>query len=158
MPDGSANDALNTGPSRAETYEISLLFPATEAAVRRASQSVRHALKAEGLSDVTLGTVEIVLVEAANNIVEHAYANTGRGVVRLGCTHGNGVVRFELSDCGRPLPGGEMPAKKQHDLSAEMDDLPEGGFGWGLIRDMTAALSYSRDGARNVLRFAILAE
>ena len=36
-----------------------------------------------------------------------------------------------------------------------LHDLPEGGFGWGMIRDLTDDLSYRRDGARNELRFTV---
>ena len=36
-----------------------------------------------------------------------------------------------------------------------MDDLPEGGFGWGLIHDLTQGLSYRRVAEENHVRFRI---
>ena len=33
--------------------------------------------------------------------------------------------------------------------------LPEGGFGWYLIQDLTASLSYFREGRRNFLAFIV---
>ena len=36
-----------------------------------------------------------------------------------------------------------------------MQALPEGGFGWALIRDMTRDLTYRRQGRMNRLSFVI---
>lgn len=158
VPDGSSTEQLSDYCSAGPMYDISLVFPAAEESVRRASQSVRQALAAMQISEMTLGTVEIVLVEAANNIVEHAYANMQRGAIRLGCSYGGGLVRFELLDNGTTLPKGRIPPKRPAELDCGLSDLPEGGFGWGLIHDMTTSLSYERCGSRNVLRFSIAVE
>jgi len=58
----------------------------------------------------------------------------------------------------RMLPGGEVPAKPSHDLDAGLDQLPEGGFGWGLIREMTTMLLYKRSEEQNILRFGVILE
>lgn len=55
------------------------------------------------------------------------------------------------------MPGGVLPLGASPALVAagNMGDLPEGGFGWFLIRDLTQNLSYVRDGATNRLDFVL---
>jgi serine/threonine-protein kinase RsbW len=139
-------------------HDIHLVFSATEDAVRAALNSVRQSLHAFAIDDMTLGTIEIVLAETANNIVEHAYSDSGTGTIVLSCQKESGLVRFELIDNGHAFPGGEIPAKQTHNLEADLQVLPEGGFGWGLIRDMTTSLVYRHVDGKNILQFTILIE
>lgn len=155
MPDGSFVESMTVHSNAPAPPDIQLVFPATEMAVRRALQSVCQSLKALAVDEVMLGTVEIVLAEVTNNIVEHAYPIENAGTITLSCTRRDGHIRFEIIDQGKMLPGGEVPSKQCHDLTSDLQDLPEGGFGWGLIRDMTADLAYRRYEERNILRFKI---
>ena len=136
-------------------FDISLVFNATEDAVRCALGSVRESLRALSIEELTIGTVEIVLAEVSNNIVEHAYKNSTKGTVDLKCQRVEGLLFFEIRDNGTPLPHNEIPHKKQHDLDSDLHLLPEGGFGWGLIRDMTLSLAYQRVDGQNILRFSL---
>lgn len=107
------------------------------------------------LTKDALGTVEIVLAEATNNIVEHAYANEEQGVITLSSQKQQTSVCFEIIDSGVMFPGGEIPPKNSQDIDGALNTLPEGGFGWGLIHDITTELSYLREGGRNYLNFSI---
>lgn len=83
--------------------------------------------------------LEIVLAEALNNIVEHAYAQK-RGKIRLAMWNQRGRIHllFEDEGCAMPeggLPKGDMP---------ESEQFPEGGFGWYLIRSFSQRVSYRR--------------
>ena len=54
-------------------------------------------------------------------------------------------------------PGAKCPRAWPHDLEALGEqDLPEGGFGWFLIRELTHDLTYRRDGSRNHLSFRMV--
>ena len=139
-------------------YDISLVFAAREASVRCAMNSIRQSLRALAIEELVVGTVEIVLAEASNNIVEHAYEDSGEGTINLKCKRSQGLLLFELVDEGLPFPKQTLPPKQVHDLNAGLDELPEGGFGWGLIRDMTTSLAYRRIEGRNILRFSMLSE
>jgi serine/threonine-protein kinase RsbW len=99
------------------------------------------------------GTVEIVLAEVLNNIVEHAYAE-GTGPIRLGLDPVPQGTRWSVEDEGLPMPGGALPAGN---LPAPTD-LSEGGFGWHLIRSLTQDLAYQRIGRVNRLTFVIPSE
>jgi serine/threonine-protein kinase RsbW len=88
-----------------------------------------------------------------NNIVEHAYArHQGDIVVTLQLSASELVCR--IVDTGLPMPEGVLPAGKLKPMLAD-EDLPEGGFGWFLIRTLSRDLEYRRDGNNNLLSFRL---
>ena len=99
------------------------------------------------------GTAEIVLAEAMNNIVEHAYA-TKPGTICLTLSIEGDKLLCQIEDHGLPMPGETMPLGKLRDFDGR-DDLPEGGFGWHLIRTLSHDLSYERRDLFNLLRFRL---
>ena len=102
------------------------------------------------LTEESLGTVQIVLAEVLNNVVEHAYARFP-GMIEVWVTRRDTYLFLRTIDEGLTMPGGVLPDGK---LTAS-DDLPEGGFGWFLIRNLSHDLTYQRDGARNRLSLCI---
>lgn len=107
------------------------------------------------LSDDIRGTLEIVLAEALNNVVEHAYRD-GPGPIRVCVDHLAPMLKVSVYDQGLPMPEGRLPDGELKPI-LEGEDLPEGGFGWFLIRTLTLDLAYERQGAVNHLRFAVQA-
>ncbi|MDZ7905785.1 MAG: ATP-binding protein [Cypionkella sp.] len=105
------------------------------------------------LSDDLRGTAEIVMAEALNNIVEHAYA-AGAGAIEISVDLGETGLNCTIADYGTPMPGHSLPQGAPHALN-DMDDLPEGGFGWFLIRTLAQDLQYSRIRDQNFLRFRL---
>ncbi len=102
------------------------------------------------LSQESLGTVQIVLAEALNNVVEHAYAEFA-GKIEVWVTLRDSFLFIRILDDGLPMPGGVLPGGRL----TRSDDLPEGGFGWYMIRTLSHDLTYQRDGMRNLLSFCI---
>jgi len=132
-----------------------LALPATAEGVRAA---LRQALASPPLhrqNPAFRGAAELVLAEAMNNIVEHAYAGQP-GRIELRIQQHAGGLAVSVTDWGRPMPGDALPPGNPPVLSAEAD-LPEGGFGWHLIRRLASGLDYWRTADRNVLRFDLLA-
>jgi len=123
----------------------------TPDSVRVILSELRSRLDALGLTADQCGRVEIALAEALNNIVEHAYAGHGGGPVRLHGALTGGRLEIGLRDEGRPLPGLRLPDPQLPGCSGPVEALPEGGFGWYLIHDLTDALTYRRNGAENWL-------
>ena len=109
----------------------------------------------QDLSDDIRGTLEIVLAEALNNVVEHAYRE-GPGPIRVCVDHLAPVLKVSVYDQGLPMPDEQLPKGELAPL-IDGEDLPEGGFGWFLIRTLTLDLAYERQGAVNHLRFAVQA-
>jgi serine/threonine-protein kinase RsbW len=134
---------------------LHIIFPTTPDAVRRALATAVDTLEALGLDPDNVDLSELVLAEVLNNVVEHAFADRGHGVVELEAWRAGGALLVRIRDDGMPMPGGEAPPVGRHDLTREGTELPEGGFGWGIIRELTRDVRYRRDGARNELSFAV---
>lgn len=134
--------------------------PILHVTIRAEAMAVRDALRqlfaAAPLCDLSVdgqGTVEIVLAEALNNIVEHAYAH-GDGRIDLRLHHRTPDLWCEITDAGLPMPNGTLPAGILLGFSPG-EDLPEGGFGWFLIRTLAQDLAYCRSQGKNLLRFRL---
>ena len=102
------------------------------------------------------GTAEIVLAEVLNNIVEHAYADQG-GDITLRLVRHDGALHCTVTDTGAPMPGLCLPEGRFQPLD-DLADLPEGGFGWFLIRSLTQGLAYRRSKGINRLSFQLPAK
>ena len=132
-----------------------LVVRGDEFAVREALENTMAVLRALGVGEEPRGLVEIVLAEVLNNVVEHAFGNHGRGIIEVEAARVPLGFAFVVRDDGRPMPGGQPPVGAVHDLAVEPADLPEGGFGWQLIRSFTEDLGYRRVGERNELSFLV---
>lgn len=140
----------SAGPS--PPLSLNLAFPAEAEEVREVLGQVNAGLAARGTIPDAMGRVELVLAEVLNNIVEHAYADI-RGKIALQLAQGDQALSCRVADDGRPMPDGRLPAGRlPRDDAAE---LPEGGFGWHLIRSLARDLCYARTGGQNVLTFRI---
>jgi len=99
-------------------------------------------LAARGLNDDDLGTIELVLAEVLNNITEHAYGPEG-GPIEVALELTGRSLHCELRDYGRPMPMGNAPLTELPVIDPP-DILPEGGFGWHIIRCLVSDLTYER--------------
>ncbi len=130
--------------------DIHLVIASEQMAVR---QALAQLLANPGLCHLRCdlrGRIEIVLAEVLNNIVEHAYADQ-RGDITIEVSTGPCGIGCRILDTGAAMPGLALPDGK---LAAhDPQDLPEGGFGWFLIRSLTEDLRYHRRGNVNELCF-----
>ena len=129
-------------------------FPATYEDVRNTIIEAGQALKPLHLNDEDLSSVEIVLAEALNNVVEHGYSASGGDIYLKLRRHRAGIL-IQIMDWGRPMPGGRTPAGAHPATSSRMEHLPEGGYGWFLIRELARDLIYDRDEGENILIFRL---
>lgn len=147
-PGAEARGIIDTeAPSRV----LHRRFRGEALAVRAALRESLAALAPHLPSAELRGTVEIVLAEVLNNIVEHAYGNTP-GPVELQLRPGPRGLEVFVADEGRPFPQGHPP---RPDTRTTGDALPEGGFGWPLIHSLTRDIAYRRHAGRNELRFRL---
>jgi serine/threonine-protein kinase RsbW len=143
------------GPRMTVPHEFNTRFPASEMAVRDALASMGSSLRDFGLDEDGIGRTEIVLAEALNNVVEHAYADIGGGDVELRVKCGFNEIDITILDNGVPVPVHVFAKRSGPDLDVDFEDLPEGGFGWMMIQHMSSHLSYQRVGDTNCLRMTV---
>jgi serine/threonine-protein kinase RsbW len=130
-----------------------LTIPARKSAVREGLQSLFDTILLQSLPAHERGTAEIVLAEALNNIVEHAYS-CYEGEIEISLQLRKDELVCKISDTGLPMPDGQLPSGKLPKLG-QLDSLPEGGFGWHLIRSLSKDLDYHREDGRNFLTFRL---
>ena len=123
---------------------------ATQQGVRHMLNQTQDTLAQWRCSAVILARVELVLAEVLNNVVEHGYDGHG-GPIQLEMRLVEGDVTCVIIDSGVPLPGCAVPQGLPVKLDCAREDLPEGGFGWRLIHQLTNFLDYKRNDGRNQL-------
>jgi len=125
--------------------------------------SVRKALRAalarflRQLTQDEAGTLELILAEVLNNIVEHGYGETGGGTITLSMVRDRRGLSCSVSDDGAALPLSCINSVPEGEARHRPDPttLPEGGFGWFLIRDLAQDLGYHREQGHNLLAFRL---
>lgn len=106
-----------------------------------------------GTDSDTADMLRLCLAEAMNNIVEHAYEGTEGRPIYADLRFCQDAYEVLLIDEGRPMPGGEAPDGSAAAFNTEdFENLPEGGFGWMLIRSQMDTVEYERRDGCNVLR------
>lgn len=141
------------GPEDAGSVHcLQLVIPADTLAVRTALVRMSDTLVVQSLPEEDRSTVEIVLAEVLNNIVEHAYADSA-GEIEVTLRRSSEGLLCQVIDHGVRMPGDCLPEGNLPRISG--DDLPEGGFGWHLIRTLSRDLAYSRSSGQNRLTFRV---
>ncbi|MBS9717990.1 ATP-binding protein [Pseudohalocynthiibacter aestuariivivens] len=144
-----------TLPPEMQKNELRITFLSDPLSVRRALEKVLRKLGGLGTTPEARRKVELALAEVLNNIVEHAYPITHEGKIDLRITLENQQVKCVVSDDGLPLPNSTLPVGHLQVLSNDICELPEGGFGWFLIGELSDNLQYNRAGGKNILSFHI---
>lgn len=126
-------------------------FTATNLDARSGISSVVQELRSLGIPGARVDEVQIALTEAVNNVVEHAYADAVPGDVRIRGELYPERLWISIQDGGAPFESGTLPEGKPADVNVPTKDLPEGGFGWFLIRELASQVQYERSGGSNNL-------
>lgn len=150
--DVSLGDDCN---NHGENGTLRLIIPANGRSVRHGLQTIRSGMSDLRLSHDDWSTVELVMAEVLNNIVEHAYSANDAGLIEAHLDYSKETLYCTVIDTGRSMPNGELPKGAQIDLTCDIADLPEGGFGWFLIHHLTRDLNYARHANQNTLSFLL---
>jgi serine/threonine-protein kinase RsbW len=132
---------------------IRLVVPSHPLAVRAALATLLSRRHIPDLPEAERESAEIVLAEVLNNVAEHAYAGQV-GSIEVTIRVQDGSIACLIVDHGQCMPDDRLPAGLVPVLGPTAD-LPEGGFGWHLIRTLTDDLDYRRIDDRNELRFSL---
>lgn len=135
--------------------ELRLEFRADPVSVQQSLVQMLDLPPLSGLSDEDRSVAELVLAEVLNNVTEHAYGPGGGRVTVSLCGDPAGI-RCRVTDEGRAMPGERLPeGSLPGGPGTALADLPEGGFGWHLIRSLSLGLTYARVDGQNRLGFLL---
>jgi serine/threonine-protein kinase RsbW len=111
----------------------------------RVQRELEKVVSACGISGAEGVLLPSAVVEAINNIIEHAYENVSGKPILVAVEIDAGALVVMLRDRGRPmpqpLPPGNLPAAHA-----------EGGRGWKIIRTVFPVVHYERVADENLLR------
>jgi len=119
--------------------------------VKKLSDSLQIFAKNENIDETLLGQLELILVEAVNNVIEHAYSNQAGHPIDVVLTKSNNEVIFTIKDQGNPVP--DDLSERKNNMPNAMS-LPEGGWGLSLIYALANRVEFSRQGETNTLILA----
>ena len=150
-------DRMDTAVSRpAEALPgFTLRVLARNRSIRDALAEVRARIARMDLMEEEVTTVEVVLAEVMNNVAEHAYAWRRDGEMVLGVRMTAEGLMISVTDEGLPMPDAELPFGERLDPTVPVGDMPEGGFGWLIIRQLARDVAYQRKEGVNMLSFRI---
>ncbi len=95
--------------------------------------------------------LEIAIIEACNNIVEHAYSQQ-TGIITMDIQTTSEKLIVHLRDTGSPVPSGLQISASPRDFDISgLDDLPEGGFGLFLMDTIIDERRYWSENGINTL-------
>lgn len=159
MPCATPSDPCTPVPGAPGLAEgegcLCLTIAADQHAVSEALVALCDRLLLRSLPADARDAAQIVLAEALNNIVEHAYASSPGGEIELTLWRDGPGLSCRIVDAGVPMPQGHLPAGALPPVDRPLADLPEGGFGWHLIRTLSQDLAYFHAGGRNTLTFRV---
>jgi serine/threonine-protein kinase RsbW len=99
--------------------------------------------------------IEIGIIEALTNVVEHGYAAGADATIAIRYSEYPDRLVTEIVDHGRPIPLDRMEKADAEVFAFDPTDtcnLPEGGLGLSLIRALFDVVEYSSAPAENRLR------
>jgi serine/threonine-protein kinase RsbW len=147
-------ETLSSRPAEA-LPGFTLRVLARNRSIRDALAEVRARLARMNIIEEELTTVEVVLAEVMNNVAEHAYAWRRDGEMVLGLRLTAEGLLISVTDEGLPMPDAELPFGERLDPTVPLGDMPEGGFGWLIIRQLARDVGYVRRQGVNQLSFRI---
>lgn len=139
-------------------HPFTIKFATNQIEARHSIVAVISHLLELGVFADRCGDIEIALAEVVNNVVEHSCENLPRAKAWLTCWVKDNALFVKVSDPGRAMPVDGLPTGSRVDLSGPMAELPEGGFGWFLIRQIATTVTYDRQDGRNCLTLEFITE
>lgn len=122
-----------------------IVVQADFAGVRLLAEHLRLSCEAAGVDTASIFDLELAVVEAANNVIDHGYDVAGTGKIGFSLTAVDGSVTVILTDGGRAVPEGFF------EDGAMPEPLSSRGRGAGIIHACVDTVSYASAGGGNRL-------
>lgn len=124
----------------------------TDTAVAELSTWLQTVTQANNLSNRCAFRLELVLVEAVTNAIDHGHALEGGGAIDVKLTCAEDRIIALVADRGQPFDPTGVP---EHEFATDLASAPIGGLGVHLMRAYTQQLEYRRIGHTNELRMVV---
>lgn len=102
------------------------------------------------LSELESYKIELCVVEACNNSIEHAYKNQCNHEIEIEISLSIDQIKFQICDYGKPMNGQIKVTKFEFDPN-DIKNLPEGGMGLYIMNCIMDEVRYQRGRGKNIL-------
>lgn len=146
---------------------MQLAIPSELGQVRFLGAALRALLHELAYPEEQAASIELCLVEAVNNVIEHAYREEPGHLVEVGVCAAPEAIELTVCDAGAAMPAGALDEARAREAAQEardgsgLDDVfergavAEGGYGLRLIIQVMNQVDYRRDGDRNKLTMSM---
>lgn len=140
---------------------VHLAIPSELAAVRFAGAALRGVLGEAGWEPDQVSSIELCMVEAINNAIEHAYQERSGHQVWVTLELTVGALELTVVDRGVAMPPEILErtraslAAREEESDGAMSELAEGGYGLSLILQLMEAVSYRSERGENRLAMVL---
>lgn len=138
-----------------DTGKINLSIDSDLKQVQHVGEAVRCLASHLEFADAKPSSVELAVVEAVNNSIEHAYRSESGNSVDVAFEYSDECLNIKISDYGVPMPksiAGQLSEKiSMPDAHVDLDGLPESGWGMQLLKSVCDEVSYKRNKSCNTL-------
>jgi serine/threonine-protein kinase RsbW len=122
------------------------------AALPRVAAELESFCSRHGVPYRDVNRLNLALEEVLTNVISYGFPAGGRHEIDVAIRHRDGSLQATVSDGGVPFDPLAQPAP---DLAAPAEQRAVGGLGIHLVRALSEAIDYRRDGNRNVLSFRL---
>lgn len=138
-----------------ETGKIDLSIDSDIRQVQHVGEAVRGLCSQLDLAGAKPSCVELAVVEAVNNSIEHAYRSQSGNSVEVAFEYDADCLNIRIKDYGVPMPS-SIATKLSSDVAmprsdVEKDALPESGWGMQLLKSVCDDVSYKSMRSCNTL-------
>lgn len=121
--------------------------------VKDLAQSLQEYCEAIELNPTIASQLELILVEAVNNVIEHSYRYQTGFPIHAIFEETESEIVLTIKDNGSMVPLAVKAAATQAAMP-DIDGLPEGGWGLGLINAFADRIEYQTGDGENIMVFA----
>ena len=114
-----------------------------------ASTRIRLFLKGQGVDKDAIFAIETAMEELATNAIKYAYCPTRIGQITFEASVTSHRAELLIEDDGNPFDPTEVP---DPEVNRSLEDMPIGGLGIHLVRELTDGFDYRRSQNRNQVR------
>lgn len=118
---------------------------------------INGACRFVGLDETEAYQMELCVVEAVNNTIQHAYHGQAGHEVAVSAAISTDRLEFSVRDSGSPISEDALAAWRCEASAADYDQfalgqLSEGGMGLDIMREVMDQVDYESSGGVNCLR------
>ncbi len=119
---------------------VVLWVPACLESIRPLAGLVSELARQAKLGEQAVYCYRLAIDEACANIIEHAYANSPHGEIKVVIQADDGVCKVRLTDFGEPYDPSQIP---QPQKTASIEEVRPGGLGLHLIHHVMDEVHYT---------------